>query len=140
MTKIDTKNRIFIPLWDGNREEAEPVKIELARLSLEDYWKVATICTSIGTMAKAEGDFLARFASAGDIIKEITPLLKRYIVSMQNLTVDDNPAKPEDLTKTSLFLSLVMEILAELLSISTLDASIKKKLEALSPDVKLTGT
>ena len=132
MVKLDTKKTTFIPAWNGNRSENEPIRLELLRLSVEDYWKVAAIISYISDNARADISLLtaAKLSSHEEIMKDIPGIIGRYVVSIANLTVDDSPAKPSDLTRTAQLLPLVVEVLAELLCISTLDSVLKKRLEA----------
>lgn len=135
MLNLDTKSVQFVPAWNGNRDEAEPIRMELARLSLEDYWRASSICIYLGNYAKANIEDLsaAKFAANEEVVREIAPLIKRYVSSLSGLCVNDQLAKPEDLTKTPQCVSLVFEILTELLRISTLDNALKKKSEELPP-------
>ncbi|MDI6756444.1 MAG: hypothetical protein QME32_00310 [Endomicrobiia bacterium] len=135
MLKVTTKTVTFVPQWNGNDKEAEPIRLELARLTLEDYWKVATVCSYFGEFNRSGLDVsVAKIASCGEVVKEITPLIKKYVVGISGLYVDDVLAKAEDLSGTAQFLPLILEIIGELLRISTIDEALKKKSEASSAE------
>lgn len=128
--KISTKGITFTPVWNDNKSSDDPVTIDLGRLTLEDYWKVSSLCVALGDMAKTEAK--NRITDFADIAKELTPIFSRYVLGIKNLSVDDVPAKAVDLTKAAQLLPLVYEILSELLVISTLDDGLKKKLKESS--------
>lgn len=130
--KISTKGITFTPSWNDNKSSNKPITILLGRLTLEDYWRVSSLCVALGDMNKIEAK--NRAADFADIAKELSPIFSRYVGEIKNLTVDDAPAKSSDLTKTAQLLPLVFEVLPELLTISTLDEGLKKKLKESSQD------
>lgn len=136
MLKITTGTVSFVPKWNDNDKESEPIQFELSRLTFEDYWRAMAVCSYLGdSQNKTDA---AKIASCGEIIREITHLVKKYVIGVSGLYVDDALAKSEDLTKTAQFFPLIIETIGELLRISTLDDGLKKKSEAPSPDENKT--
>ena len=122
---LDRKIKEFIPVWNENRKQAEPIKLELKFLDIENYCELIDI--SQGARENIEKGKIKDFSSVGKLASRMLPVFKTNIVKISNLTIDNRPIKIEELVLSPEFIELNSEIMNEMILNTMVSDTDKKK-------------
>src|SRR3972149_1930631 len=124
---LNTQPYNYIPEWNDNRDDENPIAVRIKPLELGDFWELV----KLGQLAaKIIGkDFME--ASKDDIKKvmeDYKPYLSKYVLEIQNIDIDGRVIVVTELADRIEFTALLMEIVAELVRHGQVKEADKKKL------------
>lgn len=122
---LNRKTREFIPEWKDNKKNANPIKLELKTLLVEDYCELLDIAQRSST--NIENKKIKDFTIIGQLAKRLVPIFKTNITKISNLTIDNRSIKAEELALYAEFVELNSEITNEMIIRATLSDTDKKK-------------
>jgi len=126
MLKISTKPVTFIPTFEDNHKEDQPLSFTVGRLKYNDFWEIAVL---IDRFQKAVTSDAGPDKSKAiiELANEFRPFFESYVQNIQNFEVDDKPGTIGDILNSPGLSALVMEIAVKLLEISQPSDKDKKK-------------
>lgn len=127
MLKFTSKEK-FIPTWNENEKQENPIELELEPLNMSDYYKLLDISNNVYEEAKSEEEKatvdLKKLSEHIFVLKDI---YSKNVKIKANLLLDDKLMIVDQIMDSNVFTGLVMEILYMLINISIVNRGIKKK-------------
>lgn len=127
MLKFTSKEK-FIPTWNENEKQENPIELELGSLNMSDYYTLLDISNNVYEEAKSEEEKatvdLKKLSEHIFVLKDI---YSKNVKIKANLLLDDKLMTVDQIMDSNVFTGLVMEILYTLINISIVNKGIKKK-------------
>ena len=123
----------FIPEWNNNQESKEPIEIEFNPLNIDDYCEVLDISVKSRENTESSKNKKGKevlkikdFSVQGKITIRLIPIFKNNIVKISNLTINDQPVKPEEIVRSPELMELSSEIMNEMIAHAVVSEDDKK--------------
>lgn len=116
-----SKTTKFVPEWNKNSEleEAERVSMTLSVLSMGDVLRVMDILEGSSAPGGNVDSNQLDMATTGKLVEYATGVLPTYVSEFANLEGPEGPVGVSDICQYPQFIGLIIEILFQLVSIST---------------------
>lgn len=118
---IVTQTKQFIPKWNDNDKNTNPITVNLKPLNTKSYWQIMAICQSIQDNQNINPNEIP------EIIENLRPIFQKNIESISNLTIDNKQMQSGDIVNYPALIELMTEIMFELINISSFTDKDKKK-------------
>lgn len=129
--RLSSRSEWFVPAWNDNRNQDDPVKFEIKSLTVADFWNLTVLVEQLQKAINKE----ASPEKASEMITltdRISSVLETIVLNVSGLYVDDQKAGVPVISKHPALTSLLMELIVHILSNSSIDDATKKKLESIS--------
>ena len=131
MLKLSTKQRTFVPTWNGNDKEAERIEVDLIPLTVKDLLAVQ-VHSGVNLLSGSTVD-LSSPENTTKSWEMMVEVLKKYVVAWRGIEIDGEPVTGSEqllaVIPTDL-MGLVAEVFSHVLSSSSGTAGAAKNLPA----------
>lgn len=122
-----TSTTDFIPIWNDNEKNENPIKIELKPLNTSNYYTLLGISNAIYTKGEKGKDGTVDVEKLVKYIPDLSRVYQENVEIKANLLMDGKLMTISQVINSNVFLGLVLEIFYKLIDISIVNRGVKKK-------------